>query len=197
MSRADRRLPGDFREISLSTGNLLTVQGSSCMKYGNTHVICAAVGPKESRLGRIDTDLLEVKVKTYPEVNWLNRMVITAVTNAVNREAYRDSYIELNITILCDDGALPCCAINAAIAAVKDVGLELKHDVAASAFVVRGGTLLIDPSKQEEETADGVATFVFRKDSKEIFSCFFDGAIQPEIMVALMENACCVPDTLL
>ena len=197
MSRADRRLPGDFREIKVSRGEILTSQGSSRVRYGETDVICSVDGPRECRRRSIELRWLDVNVRTYPEMNPINQMVATAVKNALDCDAYPDSAVTISLTIVCDNGSLPCCAINAALIALRDAGLKFKEDVAASAFVIRDGTILVDPSKQEEQTADGVATFVFRKNSGEVFSCFFEGMVKPEVMVALVERAKVVPEALL
>ena len=194
MSRADRRLPGDFRPITLVTGISATSQGSARLSYGDTEVICSIHGPKELRFREIDTGKVQVITFTYPERRELNDMISTSVKNGLDCEAYPDSTLQVAVTIVSDKGALVCCAINAVMAAIKDAGLKMKNDIAASAFAIRNGTILVDPSKQEEETSDGVVTFVFVKETGEVFSCYFDGNVEPEVMVALLEKARCLPE---
>lgn len=196
LSRADRRLADEFREVLVSTGDGLTSQGSSRVRFGDTEVIVCVNGPKECRFREIDTGKCQVRIKTYPEMHEMNDIIATSIRSTLDLEAYPDSTIEVSVTIVCDDGALLCCAINAAMKAIEDAGLKRTRDIAASCFVIRNRELLVDPSKQEEETADGVATFVWAKDSGEIFSCYFDGLIEPELMVALMEHARAYPENM-
>src|SRR5690349_2495140 len=40
--RADKRLPDQMREVAITTGFLLTAEGSALITVGNTRVLCAA-----------------------------------------------------------------------------------------------------------------------------------------------------------
>jgi ribonuclease PH len=48
--------------------------------------------------------------------------------------------------------------------------------VAASCIAIRDGALFVDPSKEEEERADGVVTFVYTRETGEVFGSFFEGS---------------------
>ena len=40
--RPDNRQPEDLRPVEITTGYLITAEGSALIKVGNTHVLCAA-----------------------------------------------------------------------------------------------------------------------------------------------------------
>jgi ribonuclease PH len=196
MSRADRRLPADFREIFSERGLCLTAQGSSRLRFGDTEVIVTLNGPKETRIREIDTGHAQIRVKTYPEMHELNDIITTAIKNCLDCSAYPDSMVDLGIAIVSDQGSLLCCAINAAILSLHDAGLKLLRDVSASCFAFRGDVMIVDPSKREEENCDGVVTFVWARDTGEVFGSFFDGMIDPSMMILAIQRAPCMPNLL-
>ena len=187
--RADKRRYDECREISTTTGFCITSQGSARMKFGRTEVIVNIIGPKELRYREVDTGLAHIHVKTYPEMHELNDIIQTAVKNSLDLSAYPDSSIDVSITIICNDGSLACCAINTAILALKDAQLKLTHRISASCFTFKGKDLYVDPSKHEEEVADGVVTFVYSHEDQKVFSCFFEGNVDPAMMLLAMERA--------
>ncbi|OHS97821.1 3' exoribonuclease family, domain 1 containing protein [Tritrichomonas foetus] len=187
--RADRRKYDEYREISLTKGLCMSSQGSARLKFGPTEVIANVNGPKECRYREVDTGLTQVHVKTFPEKHELNDIIVTAISNALDLSAYPDSYIEISITIICDDGSLASCAINAAILALHDAHLKLTRKVSASCFTFKGKELYIDPTRHEEEVADGVVTFAYSHEDQRVFSCFFEGNIDPAMMVAATSRA--------
>jgi ribonuclease PH len=193
LSRADRRAPGDFRPICLERGLCLTAQGSSRLRFGATEVIATLSGPKECPVREIDTGRAQVRVKAFPEMHELNDIIGTAVRGSLDCGQYPDSTVDIGITIVHDDGALACCAVNAAMVALSDAGLRLTREVAASCIAIRGRELLADPSKQEEDAADGVVTFVYATADEEVFGCFFGGMIEPEVMDAALARAASLP----
>jgi ribonuclease PH len=193
MNRADRRAPDEFREIFVQKGLSLGSQGSSRLRFGATEVIVTLAGPKECRIRKINTGRAEIRVKTFPERHELNDIISTAIQNALDCAAYPDSTLDVGITILSDEGSLVCCAINAAILALADAGLKLVRDVAASCLAVRAGVLYVDPAKSEEDAADGVVTFVYARDTSEVFGSFFEGLIDPALMILAIDRAACLP----
>ena len=40
--RTDKRTAGQLRPVQITTGCLMTAEGSALIKMGNTHVLCAA-----------------------------------------------------------------------------------------------------------------------------------------------------------
>ena len=193
--RADQRKYDEYREIFASKGLCISSQGSARLKFGPTEVIANVNGPKELRYREVDTGLTQVHVKTFPERNELNDIITTAVSNSLDLSAYPDSYIDISITIVCDDGSLVSCAINAAILALHDSSLKLKNRICASCFSFKGTELYVDPSKHEEDVADGVVTFAYYDNPSDseinnsIFSCYFEGLVDPSMMVVAASRA--------
>lgn len=197
MSRPDRRLPNDMRSVSSQKGFSLCSQGSSRLKIGNTEVIVNIVGPKECRFREIDTGKAIIRVKTFPETNELNDIVETAVSNSLDCEAYPDTFLDVGITIVCDDGSLASCAINATMLALIDAQYKLNNTILASSFAFKDNEILIDPSKREEEATDGYVTFVYTHDDKHsIIATYYQGNILPAMMLAAISRATCVENLL-
>ncbi|CAN1148949.1 Exosome complex exonuclease RRP46 homolog [Linum perenne] len=66
------------------------------------------------------------------------------------------------VQVVNDDGALLPCAINAACAALVDAGIPMKHlAVAICCCVAEGGSVVLDPTKLEEQQMRGFAYLVF------------------------------------
>jgi ribonuclease PH len=193
MSRADRRAADEFREIFVQRGLSLGAQGSALLRLGATEVIATLAGPKECRIREIDTGRAQIRVKTFPEMHELNDIIGTALRSALDCAAYPDSTLDVGITILCDEGSLVCCAVNAAMLALADAGLKLVRDVAAACRALRGGQLVVDPAKSEEDGADGVVTFVYARDTGEVFGSFFEGLAEPALVIAALDRAACLP----
>lgn len=192
--RADQRKNDEYRNISANKGLCISSQGSARLKFGPTEVIANVNGPKELRYREVDTGLTQVHVKTFPERNELNDIIATAVRNSLDLSAYPDSYIDIAITIVCDDGSLVSCAINAAILALHDSSLKLKNRACASCFAFKGKELYVDPTKHEEEVSDGVVTFAYfhnpdSETNNNIFSCYFEGLVDPSMMIAATSRA--------
>lgn len=195
MSRADRRLPSDLLPLRVESGLCLSAQGSARVKLGETEVIASIYGPRECRQHEIETDRASVRVRTYPDTRALHSVVTAAVANSLDCAAYPDTAIDVSIAIICDGGSLACCATNATVLALADAGLRLRRRVSASCFAFKDGAVLVDPTKHEEETADGVATFVFSHEDSRVISTFFQGAVSPELLVAALPNAACSRET--
>ncbi|KAH0791467.1 exosome complex component RRP46 [Histomonas meleagridis] len=121
----------------------------------------------------------------------INDIITTSVENSLDCAAYPDSNIEISITVVCDNGSLACCAINATILALFDAGLKLKQRVSSSCFAIKDDAILIDPLKREEEISDGVVTFAYSHHDHNVFSTYFQGSIKPSLMIAALSNATC------
>ncbi|CAI6011645.1 unnamed protein product [Closterium sp. NIES-65] len=70
--------------------------------------------------------------------------------------------IQLQLQVVHDDGSLLACALNAAFAALLDAGLPLACFPAAVQLALDSqGQLLLDPTKQEQQTASATLCTVF------------------------------------
>ncbi|EAY04860.1 3' exoribonuclease family, domain 1 containing protein [Trichomonas vaginalis G3] len=190
MDRLDTsRVYEEEREIACEKGLCISSQGSSRVRVGKTEVIVNIVGPKQMVFREIETGKVNIKAKSYPENPTINKIVADAIENSLKCDAYPDSNLEVSVTIVCDDGGLKACAVNATILALVDAGFEMNHLLAASSLAVKGDILVNDPNASEEELYDGAATFVYEIDSQKIISTFFEGYIQPRMLPILMKRA--------
>ncbi|EKX52482.1 hypothetical protein GUITHDRAFT_101653 [Guillardia theta CCMP2712] len=92
---------------------------------------------------------------------------------------------------LSDDGSSMAASINAAIAALIDAGVPLRFAAAAvCCAVMEDGTIVSDPSREQETKAVGTCTFVVRIPNEEIVSSIPSGFVQEKSYLAAMEAAC-------
>uniref|UniRef100_A0A6T6B654 Exoribonuclease phosphorolytic domain-containing protein n=1 Tax=Compsopogon caeruleus TaxID=31354 RepID=A0A6T6B654_9RHOD len=76
----------------------------------------------------------------------------------IRKELYPRTAVHVGIHLHHDDGSVLSCAINAAVLALLDAGLEM-HAVGAAASVAWvDGTLLVDPDLTESNRASGLLT---------------------------------------
>ena len=183
------RKPEEERELKYQTGICLSAQGSCQLEQGKTKVIVNVLGPKQTVFREKETSKTIIRTKTFPESPTINKIVSAAIENSLKTEKYPDSILEVSITIICDDGGLKTCAINATILALLDAGFELKSLAASSNMVIKGSSFNYDPSLDEERFSDGVATFVYDTKTGVVFSSFYEGCITQEQLHEALNRA--------
>lgn len=104
----------------------------------------------------------------------LERFVGDALAACIRLDQYPRSVVEVVIQVIRADGSVLGTAVNAAVMALMDAGVEMRSvPVATTCLVLRGGDaeavggvedLRLDPTA-EEETADGAAVAVVVTDS--------------------------------
>lgn len=176
--RLDGRLPNQHRSIFASVGIITQARGSAYIEMGQTKVICAFYGPRETKF-RDEFSLLgqitcELKFATFSSAKRgqhqqstaekeAGMIVKEALAPAVQLDKFPKAKIEVFIIVLEDDGSALAAAISCASLALSDGGIEM-FDLPVGLSLRRyGDVTLIDPNKQEEstleETSDGLTDY--------------------------------------
>lgn len=164
--RSDGRKSSEIRRMRFQLGVVDEVAGSALVEMGLTAVLATVVGPTECtrRSDELpDRAVLQVQFSAAPfctadrrhvannDRRFLEvaRLVQRALEASMLLHLYPRSLIQIQITVLSEDGGRLCAAINAASCAVVHAGLAVKDLVCACAA---GGVdpVMVDLNRREE-----------------------------------------------
>lgn len=164
--RSDGRKASEIRRMRFQLGVVDQVAGSALVEMGLTAVLATVIGPTECtrRADELpDRAVLQVQFSAAPfctadrrhvpsnDRRFLEaaRLVQRALEASLFLHLYPRSMIQIQITILSEDGGRLCAAINAASCAVVHAGLAVKDIVCACAA---GGIdpVMVDLNRREE-----------------------------------------------
>lgn len=205
--RQDGRRPNEMRNITAKIGTIPGSTGSAHFKMGQTEVIAQVFGPSEGKGG----DLAEVNVSLeYADFAKAPHSTDTARTRrsreseliikqtfeeAIRRETYKNSRIDIFITVIQDDGGCQSAAINAATLAIIDAGIPMVDFVVSlsSAFIDRPDdgvqAILLDTGRAESSARFPVLELAIYPSTSEIVSMNMTSRISPENSKKLTELA--------
>ncbi|XP_014497124.1 exosome complex exonuclease RRP46 homolog [Vigna radiata var. radiata] len=169
IDRPDGRTPNQLRPLACSCSVLHRAHGSSSWAQGETKVLAAVYGPKAGTKKNENPEKASIEVIWKPKTGQIGKvekeyeMILKKTLESICiRTIYPNTTTSVIIQVLNDDGALLPCAINAACAALVDAGIPLKHlAVAICCSVTDSGSILLDPTKDEEEKLKARANLVF------------------------------------
>uniref|UniRef100_A0A0R3RPI4 RNase_PH domain-containing protein n=1 Tax=Elaeophora elaphi TaxID=1147741 RepID=A0A0R3RPI4_9BILA len=161
------RAPNTFRPIVMQTGALHDQKGTVYVEFGSTKIICSVDGPKEITKsadvdpteGQICVFLKNVSVEnsgvpgsnsssvSNRENSGIRNAVESALRSIVCLELFCKAQIDVEITVLNDDGGALAAALIASSLALIDSGIQV-YDVCVAAHIVMlaDGRIIVDPS---------------------------------------------------
>jgi len=182
--------------MACEAGGLGGCDGAARLSHGGTTSIAGIVGPREAKASSRDSDESRVVVHVSAQGGggWRRdtEEVVRQTLEALIMRSYNPMcVIDVTIQPLSDDGSSMAASINAAIAALIDAGVPLRFAAAAvCCAVMEDGTIVSDPSREQETKAVGTCTFVVRIPNEEIVSSIPSGFVQEKSYLAAMEAAC-------
>uniref|UniRef100_A0A7S3LLK6 Uncharacterized protein n=1 Tax=Aplanochytrium stocchinoi TaxID=215587 RepID=A0A7S3LLK6_9STRA len=171
-----------LRTCCLKSGPISKASGSAYVEFGNTKVIASVFGPHAKRFGRANSDFTlgsgslncEVRFAPFarsddsgdterdaegvgmtPEEHWLTENLVQSLAASIQLHRFPKSVLDVNVYILEDDGSAQAVATTCASLALVDSGVELYDIVAGCNVADCDGRLVVDPNKQQLDTADG------------------------------------------
>ncbi|KAJ0984967.1 hypothetical protein J5N97_003323 [Dioscorea zingiberensis] len=158
VDRGDGRTLNQMRPLACSRNILNRAHGSARWSQGNTIVLAAVYGPKAgTRKG--DNPEFPNLGKQEKEYEIILKRTLRSICLLTIHPNTTTSII---LQVVGDDGALLPCAINASCAALVDAGIPLKHlAVAICCGLTETGSLILDPTKIEEQKLQAFAYLVF------------------------------------
>eukprot|EP00802_Teleaulax_amphioxeia_P022245 Tamp_22671.p1 GENE.Tamp_22671~~Tamp_22671.p1 ORF type:complete len:240 (+),score=30.47 Tamp_22671:64-720(+) len=175
--------------------------GSARFNFSRTSVLAGVFGPREGKASQkasqigTDESVLVVNFGAQGAVGsqWdrSSEVVMRECLEAmVVRSQNPMCVIEVTLQPMCDDGSQLAASFNAAVAALIDAGVALRFvAVGVCCALVRDGTLLLDPTKEEEEAALAVQTFVIRPTDGHIVTSVCSGPMTEQAYMLSLDLA--------
>ncbi|KOM27463.1 hypothetical protein LR48_Vigan412s000500 [Vigna angularis] len=172
IDRPDGRSPNQLRPLACSCSVLHRAHGSSSWAQGETKVLAAVYGPKAGTKKNENPEKASIEVIWKPKTGQIGKvekeyeMILKKTLESICiRTIYPNTttsvIVQASFVLSIGNVLLPC-AINAACAALVDAGIPLKHlAVAICCSVTDSGSILLDPTKDEEEKLKALANLVF------------------------------------
>ncbi|XP_020528726.1 exosome complex exonuclease RRP46 homolog isoform X2 [Amborella trichopoda] len=172
-SRVDGRSPNQLRPLTCSRNVLTRPHGSARWCQGDTIVLAAVYGPKAGSKKNESPEKASIEVLWKPKSGQIGKaereyeMILTRTLQSIFLSTiHPNTTTSVIIQVMHDDGALLPCAINAACAALVDAGIPLKSlAVAICCGITESGSIILDPTKQEEQEMPAFAYLVFPNSS--------------------------------
>ena len=176
--RPDRREATELRGLSSAQGLLSRTDGSARFTLGDTCVICGVYGPMDvkQRNERMDRSTVEVSFQpvsgdTSPADRLVEHSLRRVAEATIVTSLHPRTLIRIVVQVMCDDGDVVCCAINAMVMALVDAGVPMRHLVAAVGCLIdREGQLLLDPLSLEANGYQSIHSMAFAPDSLLLLS---------------------------
>ena len=190
--RGDGRSDNTLRTLSCEFGTLQNCDGSANWKSGQTSVLAAVHGPiaprqsqHESSSGCIVSLVIKFGSGGACDTEW--ESFLTQQLNAcIVRESYPRCVISIILQIVNDDGSTLAASLHAAASALLDANIEMKYLPTAitcfnwnkSAATSSNGTIVLDPTISEEESAQAVIVLVFFPSSDLLIGCYTTASLR-------------------
>ncbi|CAI5525022.1 unnamed protein product [Closterium sp. Naga37s-1] len=178
------RTAADGRDTCVVAGMGHVCGGGGVWAAGDTCVVAGVYGPRGMGAaggglagggGAVGQGGKEDPLRASLQVIWAPRNGIAGPQEKYSEAVVRQTIdavllssllprtrIQLQLQVVHDDGSLLACALNAAFAALLDAGLPLACLPAAVQLALDSqGQLLLDPTKQEQQTASATLCTVF------------------------------------
>ncbi|XP_078431872.1 ribosomal protein S5 domain 2-like superfamily protein [Wolffia australiana] len=167
--RADGRTCTQLRPLGCTRNLLHRAHGSAQWSQGDTIVLAAVYGPKAGVRKGDNPEKSSIDVVWKPKTGQIGKvekeyeMILRRTLQSICiLTIHPNTTISVILQVIGDSGALLPCAINASCMALMDAGIPLKHlAVSVSCGLTRGGSLILDPSKAEEEDLQGLVCMAF------------------------------------
>jgi exosome complex component RRP46 len=191
-----RQTNGSLRPLAAEVSTLHRADGSASLSSGSTTVLAAVYGPLAPRnpsRERSDGAIVSVvfrhssssaddagaaKAAYGSTEREVERFLADALAATVRTDAYPRTVIEVVVQIVKSDGSAVGTALNAAVLALMDAGVEMVGlPVATTCLVTGTGTddggdggkkfeLRLDPCGEEEASGEGAVVIVVTKSSR-------------------------------
>eukprot|EP01114_Cavostelium_apophysatum_P009351 TRINITY_DN22467_c0_g1_i1.p1 TRINITY_DN22467_c0_g1~~TRINITY_DN22467_c0_g1_i1.p1 ORF type:complete len:223 (+),score=16.46 TRINITY_DN22467_c0_g1_i1:65-733(+) len=195
--RKDGRNEFQMRPFQTELGLLNRADGSARFTQDNSSVLVAVYGPMDvnQRKEKIDRAFVDVIYQPqsgmagYPEKE-KESYIRNALENSILSTLHPRTGINIIVQVLSEDGSILSTAINGAALALLDAGIAMKSMVGSITCAIgQDGTLLIDPTQQEEEDASSIFVFALNSPFDGVVSSKTSGTFSEEEYFACLEAA--------
>lgn len=163
---------GTLRPLACEMSCLQRADGSALWKAGTTHILCAVYGPIAPKMAHHEDPNEAVISIVFQEGREWEDFLGKILEGCIDRKQYPRTVIEIVLQVIQADGSVLGCALHAAVAALLDAGVFLKHLPVATTCLV-GTELQLDPNYEEEfdEQYSSLVMVNTNLDSEKIVGC--------------------------
>lgn len=181
--RMDGRKLNEIRDMIIKTGIVQNAAGSCSIEMGGTKVLAWIKAPKEARsknienIGSLRCDFI-LSQSSYPYVKAeikrdLQMREFSSTLKEIFEEVillkfYPRSEIEINVTVLQNDGSYKSIAITAVTMALINAGIFLKDTAIGVTVGLNDDAYLVDLTKEEENAKIPILNSCFLPNLKKI-----------------------------
>eukprot|EP01128_Nolandella_sp_AFSM9_P007009 TRINITY_DN3736_c0_g1_i1.p1 TRINITY_DN3736_c0_g1~~TRINITY_DN3736_c0_g1_i1.p1 ORF type:complete len:257 (+),score=53.69 TRINITY_DN3736_c0_g1_i1:84-773(+) len=162
-----------LRNLSSRQSVLERADGSAHYRQGLTEVVVGVYGPlKAKRVGGLEANL-EVVLRPAngphtPEEMRISQLLHTSLSHAIALSLNPRTDIRVVAQVIHDDGSLISAIINACSLALLDAGIPLRTLlVSLETLCLSDGSIIVDPTKSQEEQDDVVMSLTLQLDGHE------------------------------
>ncbi len=190
--RDDGRSDNTLRPLSCEFGTLQNCDGSAVWKSGQTTVLAAVHGPIAPRQSQYESSsgcIVSLVIKsgsggTY-DAEW-ESFLTQQLSACIVRESYPRCVISIILQIVHDDGSVLAASLHAAVSALLDATIEMKYlPTAVTCFNWNktsensaNGAIMLDPTVNEEASAQSVLLLVFLPNSDSMIGCYTTASLR-------------------
>lgn len=182
--KAEKRLESlSLRVLTCEMGHLTRPDGSATVYQGDSCVMVAVYGPGEVRMNKEQLDRATVDIVYKPKsglpgcVDKAQEKVIRNTCESILLSSLHPrSSISVTIQEVQDSGSFLATCINSCCLALLDASVSMKCTLAAVNCCINSeGEIILDPTKQEEESSKSTMTFVFDSKDRNILTVVAQG----------------------
>mmetsp|Transcript_24172 Transcript_24172/g.39711 ORF Transcript_24172/g.39711 Transcript_24172/m.39711 type:complete len:248 (-) Transcript_24172:730-1473(-) len=204
--RIDGRRAGELRNIRCRLGLYTEPDGSAYFEQGNTKVVVAVFGPRETdRKSETQTDKAVVtceysmapfstgerkrRSKQDRRSAEIAMIIRQTFESAILTHLFPRSQINIYLQVIQSDGGTRSACINAASLALMDAGIPMKDFLCSCAACYIDGTPLLDANYIEESSTCPTLTLSILPKSEKIVTAQMDSKVAIDIFEKLLQLA--------
>ena len=201
--RQEGRRPNEMRIVEAKIGTIPGCTGSSHFKMGQTEIIAQIFGPSDSKSGERDMSEVSVTLEfadfaKAPHSTDTSRtrksreselIIKKTFEEAIRRDIFPSSRIDIAVTVIQDDGGCLSAAINAVTLALVDAGIPMVDFVVSLSAAYIADQVFLDTGRAESSSRFPVLEISIFPATSEIVSMNMTARISPENAKKLTELA--------
>jgi len=203
--RMDGRGLAQTRKIEIQVGVVNRANGSAMVKFGDTHAIAAAYGPREllpRHMQESDRGIVRARYNMAPfsvddrkapgsdrRSTELSKVIRLALQPVVFVEDFPKATVDVYIEILQADGSTRVAGINTASLAMAAAGVPMSDLVTACSVGKVDGELVVDLNGEEDMHGEADLGFAMVPSKNLVTLLQMDGVLTKEELVKLLGMA--------
>lgn len=191
--RLDGRGLEELRPIVIDAGILKRADGSAYVEWGKNKILVAVYGPREAHPRHLQDPtkaLVQCRYNMAPfsvterkkpgpdrRSIEISKIISEVFENVIFTEQFPRTTIDVFIEVLQADAGTRCSGITAASVALADAGIPMKDLIPACAVGKIESQLIVDLSKEEDNSGEADVPIAIIPRTKEILLLQMDGKL--------------------